>query len=126
MLLSQLDNILPQGQQVAFIFDQQNEFAPRALAAYQEIKELRDWNNRLGSIQFRSRIGCPPLQGADMLVSLIRDDVSRVKKGVERHRAIERLTKDGNVLVGYFDKDNLPAYVDGIRAGRVDRALGFR
>jgi hypothetical protein len=123
MLLSPLENILPQGQQVAFIFDQQNEFAPRALTAYQEIKGLRDRNNRLGSIQFRSRIGCPPLQAADMLVGLIRDAVSRTKKGIERPRAIERLTKDRNVLVGYFDSENLPKYVKDIRSARVDRAL---
>jgi len=90
MLLEPLERILPPGQQVAFIFDQTNEFAKDAVVAYQGIKELRDKNNRLGSIQFRSRIGCPPLQAADMLVGLVRDDMSRIKRGIDRHPAIKR------------------------------------
>lgn len=125
MWLSELGKILPQGQRAAFVFDQTNEFATDAMAAYQGISEVRDPKNLLGSIQFWSRKGCPPLQAADMLVGLVRDDVSRGTRGLERpNRAVDELTKDRNVRAGYFDKQNLPKYVAMIRAGRSRRALG--
>ena len=121
MLLPHLERMspkLPSGQQVAFVFDQNNQFSVDALRAFNEIKELRDRHNRMGSILFRPRTDCPPLLAADLVVYLIRDDLSRLSRGTERRDIVDRLIQRQNLLVGYYDKDNLAAYVEGIRENR--------
>ena len=117
------ENILLPGQQAAFIFDKTNQFAETATRCFQEIKRFRDSGDKLGSLQFRSRKKCAPLQAADMLVGLIRDDVSRMARGEPRLPVINALVRHHNLYVGYFDKANLSEYVPGIRMGWIDEAL---
>jgi hypothetical protein len=117
------ENLLLSGQQASFIFDQTKQFAETATRCYQEIKRLRDWGDKLGLLQFRSRKRCAPLQAADMLVGLVRDDVSRMTRGEARLPVINTLIQHHNLYMGYFDKTNLSEYIRGIRAGWIDQAL---
>jgi len=124
MLLRQLDGYylsLPKGQQVAFIFEE-NQFQDIATRAFWEIKKIRDKNSRLGSITFLSKNKCVAFQAADMAGWLFREDLSRRKKGLPRRECVNRLLKRGTdnaVTVGYYDRDNLSTHVAEVRRTRL-------
>jgi hypothetical protein len=115
--LEDFDPPLPKGQQVAFIFEE-NQFQDLATRAFWDIKKIRDKNNRLGSITFLSKNKCVAFQAADMSGWLFREDLSRKKKGLPRREWVEQLIERKNVLVGYYDCDNLSKYVAGFRSIR--------
>jgi hypothetical protein len=115
-LLPQLEKFnppLPQGQQVAFVFDE-NQFQDLATKAFWEIKQIRDKKNRLGSIKFLTKDKCVAFQAADMAGWLFREDLSRMKKKLPRREWVDQLIERRNMLVGYYDHSNLPKYVAGI------------
>ena len=118
--LEKFDPPLPKGDQVAFIFDQNQQFEEEAIKAFHDIKQLRDKHDRMGSIDFRSRKKCRVLEVADLIVYLMRDDLSRLTRGEKRRRDwIDELRQRENLLVGYYDKGNLPRYVSGVLAGKI-------
>jgi hypothetical protein len=110
---------LPEGQQAAFVFDRNQQFRREADRAFDEIKEIRDENNRMGSLTWGDRKRHLPLQAADLIAYLVRNDMSLVLKGEPRRDWVDELIKKRNIHVGYFDKNNLQKYVDGITDGRL-------
>jgi hypothetical protein len=125
MLLARLeDSGLPQGQQVAFIFEE-NQFQGLASKAFWDIKQVRDRYNRLGSISFLPKNKCVAFQAADMAGWVFRDDLSRKKKGLPQREIVDWLIARQNILVGYYDKDNLAKHVAEVRHGRkLRRSMG--
>jgi hypothetical protein len=115
--LEKFDPPLPKGQQVAFLFEQ-NQFQGLAAKAFWEIKKIRDKNNRLGSINFFSKDKCVPFQAADMTGWLFREDLSRQKKGLPRREWVDQLIERQNAIVGYYDRQNLAIHVAEIRRTR--------
>jgi hypothetical protein len=115
--LPKFDPPLPTSQQVAFIFEE-NQFQDLATRAFGEIKKARDKDGRLGSITFVSKDKCIPFQAADMAGWLFREDLSRLKHGLPRRGWVEQLTERNNILVGYYDRDNLPIHINEVRQTR--------
>jgi hypothetical protein len=104
---------LREGEQVAFIFEE-NQFQDLASKAFWEIKQIRDKKDRLGSISFLSKGKDVAFQAADMAGWLVREDLSRKKKGLPRRDWVEQLIARQNMQVGYYDQSNLKKYVAGI------------
>jgi hypothetical protein len=118
MLLRQLEQLAqPKGQQVAFIFEE-NQFQDLAAKAFWDIKQVRDKNNRLGSIDFFSKGKCVAFQAADIVGWLFREDLSRRKNGHPRREWVSQLIARENVMVGYYDRQNLREHVAEIRQTR--------
>ncbi len=113
-LLPQLERSrLPKGQQVAFLFEQ-NQFQDLAAKAFWDIKAVRDKNNRLGSIDFLPKNKCVLFQIADMSGWLFREDLSRKKKGLPRRPWVDQLIARENVLVGFYDQKSLKIHVNEV------------
>ena len=59
----------PRKERVAYVFEEQNKFAPHALELYNDIKSVKENERKykLGSIAFDSKKGSPMLQAADLV-----------------------------------------------------------
>ncbi len=117
--LEKFDPPLPKGHQVAFIFEQNQQFEADAIKAFHAIKGLRDKHDRMGSIDFFPKKRCPLFQIADLIVYLVRDDLSRKIRGEKRRSWIDDIRQRENLLIGYYDKGNLPKYVRGVIEGKI-------
>ncbi|HXX76204.1 MAG TPA: DUF3800 domain-containing protein [Nitrospiraceae bacterium] len=124
ILLSELDTLhLPAGEQVAFIFEQNQQFADGATESYKRIKQFRDKGNRLGSITFGSRKQHVPLQAADLIAYTIRAELSRFTKAKPRPDWGMELSRKKNLKIVYCSKDGLERYVQDIKNGKIKHAV---
>jgi hypothetical protein len=118
MLLPELERLsLPKGQRAAFFFEENGQFQDAANKAFWEIKNIRDKHDRLGSITFLPKNKCIAFQAADMAAWIFREDLSLKKQTLPRPRRewVDQLIARSNVVVGYYDYENLPKYVAGVR-----------
>jgi hypothetical protein len=100
--------------QVAFIFDNQQQFKSAAQDGFDRIKEARDRRDRMGSITFSTRQKDPELRVADMVAWTFRDGLTRHVKGKKPRAWVRALGKNNNMVVGYYDKENLPLVIKQI------------
>ncbi len=121
--LEEFDPPLPHGQKVAFIFDQNQQFADNAKTSFDVIKKLRDRRDRMGSLTFGSRTDYIPLQAADLIVYTVRDHLSRLKKGETRRDWTAALAQKKNLKIRYCSQENLQKYVELYSEGRMKQAL---
>jgi hypothetical protein len=118
MLLPQLEQLsLPKREQVAFFFEENQQFQDQAYRAFWEIKAIRDRHDRLGSITFLPKHKQSGFQAADMAAWIFREELILKKQRLPRPRKdwVDLLNERKNVVVGYYDAENLPKYVSGIR-----------
>lgn len=118
---NKFDGPFAEGEQVAFFFDQQDEFGPKALEMYKQIHLARDAENRMGAISFVDSRRCPPLQAADLLAFRTRKTLSRSLKGdsplVKPGSWDEALTARGNVITSYYDEPALRSMLAALERG---------
>jgi len=126
ILLPELDTLhLPAGEQVAFIFDQNQQFANGATESFKIIKQIRDKDDRLGSITFGSRKQYIPLQAADLIAYTVRAELSRFTKEKPRPDWGMNLSRKKNLKIVYCNKDGLERYVQEINSGKIKHAIGL-
>ena len=77
LLREKLEPPLPLGEQIAFFFDQQQEFKSKAEELFAIIKALRDREDRMGSLTYASRTKYIQLQAADLLAYRTRKVLAR-------------------------------------------------
>jgi Protein of unknown function (DUF3800) len=95
-------------EQVAFIFDQQQQFAPVALAGFQAIKDAIDPDNHLGTMSFGSKDKYIPLQAADLLAFYARRILTHQMQRKSWRDPFERMMEERhNLLLYYFTRDQL-------------------
>lgn len=106
------------GEQVAFVFDQQNEFSSSATEMYFHLKGLKDADDRLGTIAFADKRKSVPLQAADLLVARTHRMLPRVIRGeppITRDGSWDDwLLKFQNHRMTYYDAGILPVAIRGI------------
>ena len=102
--------------QIAFVFDNQQQFKAAAQDAFDRIKEARDPRDRMGSITFSTRQQDPELQSADMIAWTILDGITRHVQGLSRRKWVKDLGKLKNMRMGYYDKENLAKVIPNILA----------
>jgi hypothetical protein len=115
-LRENLEEPLPDGEQVAFFFDRQKEFKARAELAFDIIKAMRDAEDRMGALTWADKAKYRPLQAADLLAYIIRSaQARRVRTGSEDILVPgtweDDLLARRNIIVGYYDKKNLPEVI---------------
>jgi hypothetical protein len=71
----------PVGEQVAFFFDQQDEFKEKALRTFDNVKALKDDEHRMGSIAFVCKEKYVALQAADLAAYRMRKMLTRRLRG---------------------------------------------
>jgi len=69
------------GEEIAFFFDQQQQFASEAIKIFCQLKQHGDPNGRFGSIAFVDKRKFIPLQAADLLAFRLRKIETRAKDG---------------------------------------------
>jgi len=114
LLREKLDRPLPLGEQIAFFFDQQQEFKGKAEQLFDQIKALRDREDRMGSLTYASRTKYIQLQAADLLAYRTCKVLARKiagKKPVSEGSWDEELESRHNLVIGYFDEENLTRFV---------------
>jgi len=115
--------LLAQGEQAAFFFDRQNEFQSKARDTFAIVKAVRDMEGWMGKLEFVSKEGHVPLQAVDLLAYIMR--TSQARRIRERSNQIRRgnweelLVSKGNVVMGYYDAQNLRAAISGAREIRL-------
>lgn len=124
MLLGSLERLLapplPPDRKLTFVLDQ-NQFMQRAAGTFLQLKSLRDTHDRMGTITFKSRKDCPLLEVADLIACLVRDEASRRAQRPEREWA-KQMRQRYNLIVGLYDKDNIPGLVHRIMVGKLKAA----
>jgi hypothetical protein len=112
-ICNQLDDfagtIFP-GQDVAFFFDQQDQFSQVASKTFCQLKRYQDPNGRLGSITFVSSRQYILLQAADLLAARLRKIEARARAGgkmITEGGWDEVLLPTDRTFVGYFGQDEL-------------------
>ena len=112
--------IAPQ-EQVAFFFDRQKQFKAKALQTYDLTRALKDSKNRMGSIAFENKKSYIPLQAADLLAFRQRKVLTRMIKGlapISTGSWDEALESRHNLIMNYFDGQNLPIVISGMEEMR--------
>jgi hypothetical protein len=115
--LTKFEHPFPPGEQVAFFFDQQQEFKNKALEVFDNLHAIKDVDNRMGAITFVRKEQYIPLQAADLLAFRMRKVVTRKLKGLQAINSgswDEELGARRNLIVGHYDADNLKIAVEGI------------
>lgn len=105
----------PAGEQIAFVFDQQQQFADGAKELFENIKSLRDRHNLLGSLTFGSSKQHLPLQAADLLVYTVRRELSRWTMEKSREEFAKYLSRDRHLKMMYCNKKGLERYAEDVR-----------
>jgi len=130
LLKTQVDPILGQKtkayrkdrEQVAFIFDEQEEFKQQALRTYYGLKDIRDTDDRLGPIAFGTRDTYAELQAADLMAYYGRRIVSHMIKGEAWRDPIERSFEERhNLMIYMYNRAGLTNWVDEVSAVREAR-----
>jgi hypothetical protein len=122
-LRDKLEKALDPGDQVAFFFDQQDQYKQWALELFGQIKQLRDSEDRMGVISFASKVKYPPLQAADLKAYRMRKLVARKlanKPVVSEGSWDEELESRHNLIIGYLEGDKLQPIMDRVVAMRLD------
>lgn len=108
-------------EQVAFFFGRQNEFKDRALLTYDITRAVKDFKNRMGSITFADNKTYIPLQAADLLAFRQRKVLTRIIEGtaaVSTGSWDEALESRHNLIMNYYDGNNLPIVIAGLEAAK--------
>jgi hypothetical protein len=112
-------------EQVAFFFEQQEEFQFKAHALFDRIKK-RDDENRLGSIAFVPKGQFRAHEAADLIAYRMRKVVTRTLAGREpftKGSWDEELNARNNLVIGYFPRANIQEFVDAVIEDRRRRGL---
>ena len=110
--LRQFKQAVPPGR-IDFVFDRKKKFQGIAEEIFHGLKEHNpDHAQRLGEISFRAKDIFTPLQAADYLVYEVRRYASDQFYGSSRptRKSMEALMRDRDLLVGYWDADDLREY----------------
>jgi hypothetical protein len=123
---SRIAQSLKRGEEVAFLFDQQKEFGPRAHALFLRFKELINPDGTLGTIEFVSKERCIPIQVADLVVFRMRKRESRTRRDGTGVVELAPGTWDyllfaENAGFAYYDADALRKIAPGF-----EKIPGFR
>jgi len=108
--------------QVAFFFGQQDQFKETALRLFGQVKQLRDPEDRMGTITFASNSKYLPLQAADLIAYRMRKMVSRRLGGkpeASKGSWDAELESRHNLIIGYITADKLQPVIDKIIAVRL-------
>ena len=108
-------------EQVDFSFEQQDEFEKKALEMFAKVKK-RDHTNRLGSIAFVPKGLFRAHEAADLIAYRMRKVITRRVSGKPAFSAgswDEELNARHSLVVGYFERSNLEAFVAEIAARNV-------
>lgn len=97
---------------IAYVFEQQDEFAGRAREIFQRILTNEDGERsfRLRSIGYGDRVKFVQLQAADILVYEMYREMDRMlnRKGTKPNGAFEALrSHDDDVVLGFYDAEKL-------------------
>jgi hypothetical protein len=101
-------------EQVAFLFEQQKEFEPKAMELFHYIKEKRDGDNRMGTIAFVPKGQYRAHEAADLIAYRMRKVVTRLlagKEPVTPDSWDEELNARQNLVIGYFARPNIETFV---------------
>lgn len=109
-LLSVLTPEIAENAKVDIVLDQQKGLSGRATKNFNFFKNLRDDNNRLGSISFKDRRKEIPLQAADLIANEIYQDFKRDPSKPKR-KTLELILEKMNPHVIYLNEENLAALI---------------
>jgi hypothetical protein len=100
-------------EQIAFSFEQQEEFEKHAIEIFHLIK--RDADNRMGSIAFVPKGKFRAHEAADLFAYRMRKVITRRIAGIEPAFKPgswdDQLNARNSLKVGYFQRDNLKAFI---------------
>ena len=107
---------------IAFIFDRQQTFQDQAIRTFNGVKELRDIDDRMGSITFGSRKQYVPLQAADLMAYYGRRIVAHDIKGEAWRDPMERFLEERhNLMIYKYNREGLIKWVEEVEAVRTKR-----
>lgn len=113
-LHDKMPHLLLPHEQVAFFFEEQEEFEKKAIELYHKVK-LRDVDNRMGSITFLQKgQRYRALEAADLLAGRMRKAVGRKLKGEDPFMPgtwNAHLNAREHLVIGYFPRDAIAAMV---------------
>lgn len=107
----------PPGEQIALVFDQQEEFENAASRAFHIMKKHKDKDDRMGTIAFADSRRFLPLQAADLLAHRTRKMFTRKledRKPINPGSWDDELYAKGNIFSPYYTADTLRALVTRI------------
>ena len=110
VLRSKFEYPFESNETVAFFFHRQQQFKAKALQVYDEIRDLRDTEKRMGSITFADKGTYVPLQAADLLAFRMRKVLTRKLNGqapITTGSWDEELGLRGNLVMKYYDAEGL-------------------
>jgi hypothetical protein len=104
-----LDEAMPYGDRIAFMFDQRERGQEITSTSYSQIKKFRDVNDRMGALVFDSRKRFLPLQAADLVAyeTYKHLDNLALKSGRPPRIPIKLLGGQCNLYARYFPKGKL-------------------
>jgi hypothetical protein len=111
-------------EEVAFVFDHQQEFEKIAQKTFQIVKGEIDPENRFTQITFASGEGRIPLQAADLLVFYARRMLTHQNQGKICRDPFEKMLMGrGNVHLHYYSRREMSEFSIKVNARRQTRML---
>ena len=120
-LRNRFDVPFPPEVKVRFYFDRQQQFKEKATQLFNQVRSLRDPENRMATIQFVSKEKHIPIQAADLLAFRMRKVLTRKLKGkrpINTGSWDEELAARGNLVMSYYDAENLRTLAANVARGK--------
>ena len=111
--LAQFDHLIPEDK-INFVFEQNLGFQGNAQQIFNGLRLHNPIHNRrLGNISFEPKGTLKPLEAADFVAYETRRYGADQFYGSSRptRKSLEALSKEHNIIVGYYDADNLREHV---------------
>jgi hypothetical protein len=122
-ITSVLDASVPKDERIAFIFDQQDEFAFKANQIYANMLQSHAQRDRLGPLSFADSKRLPPLQAADMLAYEVHRQFrhgERPPPDKVRWQSV-RLSEGSRVSVGFLDEAAIKEWAEAWKTSAADQ-----
>jgi hypothetical protein len=110
------------GEKVAFVFEQQEEYEPIAHSSFAAIKKRVDIDNRFASLTFAASECYEPLQAADLLAFYARRILTHKMQGRPWRDEFERMMEERhNLMLYYFTPKQLTEFA--LQATKINKAF---
>ena len=117
-------DVLAKSERINFVFDQQGTYGSRCQSVFASMSDGAVWprGDRLGSVEFRPKRGCTPLQAADLLAYELRKRLDHRLTEPERavRRSMARLSRSV-ASSRFLDERAIRRFMDEVRTSRVPR-----